>query len=214
MASLTVSAKGGGKDFSIHPAGVYAARCTRIIDVGTHDTEYKGEKKKSHKIILCFESSELMGEDEGEFAGKPYLIINRYTASLSDKAVMRRDLESWRGRKFTPAELSAFNLSNVLGKVCMVNMIHSDPAANGKVYSNASSIMPLPAGMQAPAAVGELSFFSLEEFDQAAFDKLSDYYKELIKTSDEYKAMFAPKAPVKQAPTKAAASIDDDDIPF
>lgn len=213
MASLIVSGKGGGKDFAIHPAGVFAARCTRIIDLGTHDGEWKGKAKKQHKIVFCFESAELMDDDAGEFAGKPFLVIQRYTASLSDKALMRKDLESWRGRKFTPAEIDAFDLHNVLGKACMLNMVHSDPAPNGKVYSNAAAIMPLPAGMTAPKAVGDLVFFSLGEFDQSVYDSLSDYYKGEIAKSDEYKALTSskPKAPVK---TPVAAGIEDDDIPF
>lgn len=218
MSSLIVSAKGGGKDFAIHPACVTAARCTRIIDMGTHDGEWKGKAKKTHKIVFCFESAELMDEDQGEYAGLPFLIIQRYTASLSDKAVMRKDLESWRGRKFTPAELDAFDLHNVLGKACMLNMVHSDPVAGtGKVYSNVGAIMPLPAGMTAPKAVGELIFFSLSQFDQAVYDGLSDYLKGEIAKSDEYKAMFAPAkggSTPKTAAIKPPADLDDDDIPF
>src|SRR4051812_45284681 len=98
MASLIVSGN-TGKDFTIHPAGVTAARCTRIIDLGTQDGEYKGKAKKIHKIMFAFESAVLMGDDEGEYAGKPFLITTRYTASLGEKALMRKDLESWRGRK-------------------------------------------------------------------------------------------------------------------
>jgi hypothetical protein len=213
MASLIVSGK-GGKDFEIHPAGVTAARCTRIIDLGTHDGEYKGKAKKDHKIQFGFESATLMGDDAGEFAGKPFLITQRFTASLGEKANLRKILESWRGRKFTPAEIDGFDLKNVLGKACMLNMVHSDPVPGKKQYSNIASIMPLPAGMTCPQAVGELIFFSLGDFDQAAFDKLSDYYKELISQSDEYKAMFGNKKPAAAAPAAVAPTIDDDDIPF
>ena len=215
MASLIVSGN-SGKEFTIHPAGVFAARCTRIIDLGTHDTEWEGKKKKSHKIAFAFESAELMGDDEGEFAGKPFLIVQRYTASLGAKANMRADLESWRGRKFTPAEIEAFDLHNVLGKACFVNMVHSDSDKSGKVYSNIASIMPLPAGMTAPKAVGELIFFSMSDFDQDTYDKLGEYYKKTIAESDEYKAMFAPKpaASSKPAPKQTAAELQDADIPF
>ena len=213
MASLIVSGK-SGKDFTIHPPGVFAARCTRIIDLGTHDTEWEGKKKKTHKIVFAFESAELMGDDEGEFAGKPYLIVQRYTASLGAKAKMRADLESWRGRKFTPAEIESFDLHNVLGKPCFVNMVHSDSDSSGKTYSNVASIMPLPAGMSAPKAVGELLFFSLSDFDQDIYDKLGDYYKKTIAESDEYKSMFSPKQAAKQAPAKKVVELDEEQIPF
>ena len=216
MASLIVSGN-SGKDFVIHPAGVFAARCTRIIDLGTQTGEWEGKEKKTHKIVFAFESAELMGDDQGEFAGKPFLITTRYTASLGTKANMRKDLESWRGRKFTPAEIEAFDLHNILGKACMVNMVHSDPTKDGKVYSNISAIMPLPAGMTAPKAVGELMFFTLSDFDQDIYDKLGDYYKKAIAESDEYKALFSPKpAPPSKstAASRQAAEIDAEDIPF
>jgi hypothetical protein len=221
--SLIVSAKGAGKDFAIHPAMVTAARCTRIIDLGTVDGEYKGKAKKIHKIMFAFESAELMPDTEGEYAGKPFLVIQRYTASLSEKGLLRPALESWRGRKFTPAELDAFDLKNVLGKACMLNVVHTDPDDKGKVYANLSAIMPLPKGMTAPEAVGDLVFFSCSDFDQAAFDKLSDGLKEQIKKSDEYKALFpngAPPAPAQKQPaapvqkSQPADEIQDDDIPF
>lgn len=213
MSSLIVSGN-SGKDFTIHPGGVFAARCTRIIDLGTHDTEWEGKAKKQHKIVFAFESAELMGDDQGEFAGKPFLILQRYTASLGTKAKMRGDLESWRGRPFTPAEIEAFDLHNVLGKACMVNMIHSEPSG-GKVYSNVKAIMPLPAGIPAPKAVGPLVFFSLSDFDNAVYEGLSEYYRTEIAKSDEYKAMFGGKSASKAAAKQeAVAEIQDDDIPF
>ena len=216
MASLIVSGN-SGKEFTIHPAGVFAARCTRIVDLGTHDTEWEGKKKKQHMINFSFESAELMGEDEGEYAGKPFLVNQQYTASLGQKSNMRKALESWRGRAFTPAEIESFDLHNVLGKACMVNMLHEpgkkDPS---KTYSNIKAIMPLPAGMTAPKAVGELIFFSMSDFDQDTYDKLGEYYKKTIAESDEYKAMFAPKpaASSKPAPKQTAAELQDADIPF
>lgn len=222
MASLIVSGS-SGKEFAIHPAQVVAARCTRIIDLGTHDSEFEGKKKKKHEVAFCFESSELMPETEGDYAGKPFMMIQRYTFSLSDKANLRKALESWRGRPFTPAELDGFNLHNVLGKGCMLNITHSDGAkTKGKIYANVTSIMPLMKGMAAPEAVGEMVFFSLSDFVQAAYDSLSEYFQKVIADSDEYKAMGkpAPAAPApatssgKVPPARTPAADFDDDIPF
>ena len=217
MASLIVN-QGGGKDFSIHPAVQTAARCTRIIDLGTVEGTWEGKAKKQHKIVFGFESAELVGDDEGDFSGKPFLIIERFTASLSDKANMRKFLEAWRGRKFTKQELDAFDLKNVLKAPCYVSMVHTDPNAQGKVYSNVSSIMPLPKGMTMPDPAGEVIFFSLnpnEPFDAAGYEKLGDYYKKAIAESDEYKAFHAPKSrpPAGQHRPHPPGPADDD-IPF
>lgn len=203
--SLVVSAKSQGADFQPHPSGVYPARCTRIIDLGRQEANFKGQAKLVHKILFAFESSEPM--PDGEKKGEPFLITTRYTASLSDKAILRKDLESWRGRKFSSAELEAFDLKAVLGKPCLLNMIHNDEG--GKTYANISSIMPLAASMTAPQARGELLFLSLAAFDKSVFDKLSDKLKETIAKSPEYQAILAGK-PAGQG----SMSDMDDDIPF
>lgn len=206
--SLIVSGK-SGKEFALHPEGPTAARCTRIIDLGTVKGEYKGKAKMIHDVRFAFESAVLMPESEGEYAGKPFLIVQKFTASLGEKANLRKFLEAWRGRKFTEAELDGFDLKNVLGKPCFLNIVHSE---DGK-YANISSVMPLPAGIVAPPAVGEQLFLTLSEegFDQAVYDKLSDNTKARIAESAEYKALKGTKPAAK--PAAAAADLDDD-IPF
>jgi hypothetical protein len=211
--SLMVSAQGGGKDFAIHPQEVVAARCTRIIDLGSQLARagYDGKAPKaSRKVMFCFESSALI--PEGDFEGQPFVIVQQYTLSIGDKANMRKDLEAWRGRKFTPQELDGFDLKNVLGKACMLNIVHSEPDGSGKVFANIGSIMPLPSGMTAKAAYGELLFFSLNDFSKATFEKLPDWVKKKVVTSPEYIVIQQDSAPPKSGP--AAANIDDDDIPF
>lgn len=203
---LTVSAKGGGADFAPHPPGVFAARCVRIIDLGTQTTTWKGQNKDSHKIIIGFETEALI--EDGEKAGKPFLIQSRYTASLNEKSMLRRDLESWRGRKFTDQELEAFDLKNVLSKACLLNVVHSDNG--GKTYANISGIMPLPGNMKAPPPSGASVFFTLEDFDPEVFDSLSDGLREVISKSPEFKALGKKKA----APQSQPLEEMEDDIPF
>ena len=54
----------------------------------------------------------------------PRTISPRYTASLNVKSVLRRDLSAWRGRDFTQAELEEFNLRNIVGAPCLLQVIH------------------------------------------------------------------------------------------
>jgi hypothetical protein len=210
--SLIVSGKSQGADFAPHPEGAYPARCVRIIDMGTQTKQFKGESSELHQIMFGFESSELM--PDGEKKGLPFLISTKLTASLGPKANMRKLFESWRGRKFTPAEIEGFDLKNVLGKPCIIQVVHSEPNAQGKVYANIQNIMGLMPGMTVPPAKNELVFFSLSAFDKSVYDSLSDRLKEQIAQSPEYKALGvkAPaKAPASQAP---AGDMEDADIPF
>ena len=57
-------------------------------------------------------------------------------------------------------------------------------------------------------------FFSLNEFDQTVYDGMTDYYKEQIAQSDEYKAMFSKKARPAAVNDERVAVVTDDDIPF
>ena len=128
----------GSTDFKLPPPGSFLARLYRIIDIGTQTTEWMGKKKMQRKIICMFE---LHGEDnEGNPLamddGKPLVVSKRYTLSLDEKATLRKDLEAWRGKEFTQAELDGFNLEVLLGKFCMVAITHSD--YNDKKYATAS----------------------------------------------------------------------------
>lgn len=200
-------------DFKLPPAGNFMARMYRLIDIGTQTTEWMGKKKMQRKIICMFE---LHGEDnDGQPLkmndGKPLIVSKRYTLSLDEKATLRKDLESWRGKKFTDEELEGFNLEVLLGKFCMVSITHS--SYEGKEYANISNISQVPAALKKlgePAGVNETLVFTLEPFDQSKFEKLSEGLQGVIKKSVEYRNTFEGGIPEQSADS----GIADDSIPF
>ena len=201
-------------DFKLPPAGSFMAKLYRIIDIGTQTTEWMGKKKMQRKIIAMFE---LHGEDnDGQplqtAEGKPLIASKRYTLSLDEKATLRKDLEAWRGKAFTQEELDGFNLEVLLGKCCMVNITHS--SYEGKEYANISGISQVPVALKKlgePVGVNELMIFTLDPFDQAKFEKLSEGMQGVIKKSAEYRNTFEPNS----APVSSVSSeLIDDDIPF
>jgi len=204
----------GQSDFKLPPAGNFMARLYRIIDIGTQTTEWMGKKKMQRKIIAMFE---LHGEDnDGQplqtAEGKPLIVSKRYTLSLDEKATLRKDLEAWRGKAFTQAELDGFNLEVLLGKCCMVSITHS--TYDGKEYANIAGISQVSAALKKlgePVGVNEPMIFTLDPFDQDKFNKLSEGMQGVIKKSAEYRNTFEPNAPtVSSAPSE----LIDDDIPF
>jgi hypothetical protein len=202
---MSLLASASGKDFENAPEGVAVTRCYRIIDLGTQTGEYMGKPKMAHKILVNWE---LLGTSNSE--GKPFTIGKKYTLSLDEKANLRKDLEAWRGRKFTPAELEGFDISKLIGAPCMINIIHA--TKDNKTYANIASIMPLAGGMVAPQLTYPKMLFSLSSFDQSVFDGLSDGLKKMIVTSPEY-AEVSGTAPAAPAGTSAAPDLDND-IPF
>ena len=134
----------GEKKFIFAPTGLQQAVCYGEWDLGWQKVEWEGKEKIMHKLMLGFELKETI--ESGEYEGKRFCVFKKYTALLSDKATLRKDLESWRGREFTKDELKGFDIGNVVGKGCMLNITHKE--ANGKTYVNISSISPLMKGME------------------------------------------------------------------
>lgn len=130
-----------GKEFTPAPIGAHQAVCVDVIDKGLMDTPW-GQKRK---IDIRWQISEDMEN------GKPFLVTKRYTASLNEKANLRKDLESWRGKAFTEAELEEFDVDVLIGVNCLVNVIHNtDP--KGRVWANVQTVTPLVKGMVKMAA--------------------------------------------------------------
>ena len=128
-----------GADFKPAPAGNWPAVCYRLIDLGTQETEYEGKKGKAHQISIWWE---LHDEETMTDEGKPMLIFKTFTFSMSEKANLRKVLESWRGKAFTAEDFGNFDMRNLLGVPCLVNVAHKD-GRNG-TYSYVAGVGKLP----------------------------------------------------------------------
>ena len=133
-----------GATFKPAPSGTFAAVCVDVIDLGALEVTYAGKTKVQHKIRIVWQIEE---EDEN---GRPFQVSRRYTLSLHEKAGLRKDLESWRGRAFNEEECQGFDIEKLLGVGCLLNIIHN--TKDGSTYANVSGIMKLPKGMPAPTA--------------------------------------------------------------
>ena len=121
---LTVK-ENGGSNIPILEEGSYPAVCYMLVDIGMQKNERYGNS--SRKVIIGWE---VAGEHvlvEGE--EKPRVFSARYTASLNEKSLLRRDLAAWRGRDFTEEELKAFDLKSILGAPCLIQIIHKEATA-------------------------------------------------------------------------------------
>ncbi len=205
--SLTIT-ETASSNFTPCPAGTYPARCILVCDLGTQDTEYQGEAKTAHKVLLSFE---ILDDETRRDDGEPFVMHKRYTASLHEKAALRKDLASWRGRDFTAEELAGFNVKAILGKPCLISVTHS--TKQDRTYANIASIMSLPKGMTCPPNKGELIWFDLSDTDSETFAKLGPRLQEQIKQSPEYKAAIN-RGPIGNTPAPAADPLGGDDIPF
>jgi hypothetical protein len=194
---LTVS-ENSGSTFKSAPAGTHVARCIRLIDIGTQHGEYQGKRTVRRQIIVMWElPNELMDGDEP----KPFVCSKFYTASLSEKANLRKDLEAWRGRAFSNEELAGFDLKTILGKPCMLSIVEKDGGG-----TKVGGVMSLPKGMQVPPHTNEVWSFDIDDWNEERFSAMSDGIKKLIQGSDEFQS-------IRQVPAGSVAEMTDD-IPF
>jgi hypothetical protein len=108
-----------------------------VNDIGTQVSEYQGKRKENVKVIISWELKETM--KEGDFVGKRFMMNKYYTKSLYEMANLTKDLESWRGKKFSQEELKGFDLDNLIGANCYLNII-----ATEKDTRKISAVLPLP----------------------------------------------------------------------
>ena len=142
---MSLVAKETGGNFIPAPAGVHQAVCVDVIDLGMVMSTYY--KKESHKCYIVWEIDEEMSD------GQRFTVRGRYTVSLNKKAVLRRDLESWRGRTFTDDELLGFDVEAVLGANCNVNVVQEK--REGETYANVTAITPLHKSQRKIAPSGK-----------------------------------------------------------
>jgi hypothetical protein len=138
--AIIATARSEGTTFEPAPGGVHQAVCVDVVDMGVLEVTYAGVTKKQHKVRLVWQIEELMDD------GKPFIVQKRYTLSLNEKATLRKDLEGWRGRSFTDAELAGFDLEVLVGINCLLNVVQRKPA--DRTYANVEAVMPLKRGME------------------------------------------------------------------
>lgn len=203
--SLTVT-ENSATSIAPIPEGTHLAVCYLLVDLGVQYNEVF--KNSSRKVMIGWE---IPGETyETEDGVKNRTITNRYTASLNEGSTLRRDLSAWRGRDFTEEELEEFNLRNIVGKSCLLNIIHK--VKNGRTYANIQSIMALPKEMKKGVLTLDPIVFDLDEMYTEDVDRLPQWIADVVKKSLTYQEMLKQNA-VGEEPQFEEIE-DDGDLPF
>ncbi len=209
-------AKESGTPMEPIPAGVYVAVCYAVIDLGTIFNEVYA--KKARKCLVMWEIPEVRGdfEREGKKVNLPRAISKRYSLTLGDKSTLRKDLESWRGRKFTEAELAGFDLKLLLGQACQLQVVNE--IREGRTYASISAIMSLPKGLAKPKPENPTLFFAFEPGVKPVLPAgTPEWVSKIIAGCDEWKTAQAATSPTQAPPAPAPAgnsAANDDDVPF
>ena len=209
---LTYKTSGGGEDFKRVPPGSHIAICNCVADLGIQPGSgmYPSPKRQ---VFIRFEVPEERVEyekDNKKYEG-PIVIGKTYTASMNEKANLRRDLESWRGREFTDEEAENFDVSSILGKAAMLSVVET--SKGDKTYSNIKSIGALPKGFKAGKAENPLLYYA--PGDEDSYDKLPEWIRKKIDAQikeDDRQVQYEGND--YQMDRGGDPGITDDDIPF
>jgi hypothetical protein len=226
---LTASSGGGG-DFEVVPVGTHRAICYKLVDAGTREEKFKDEEpKKRHTVFIFWELPDLRTSKD-----QPFSIFKQYTLSLNENSALHKDLKSWRGRSFSEEELKGFDLNNILGVSCDLEVEHT---AGGR--AKVVSVFKPDGGAKKLPTANDPVAFDLDDYclefsgDSCAkskemcdvFEGLPNFLCEMIEQSFEMAAAHSkgrkaeePKGLAAMAKMPKAAEVPDedfdDDIPF
>jgi len=199
------------KPRELPPAGAHTAICIYVVDLGTQETSF-GQRRQ---VFIGWELP-----DERTSAGAPFTIGRRYTYSSNSKAALRADIESWIGRPLSGADFGRLNLSDFLGRTCLLGVKHETKGE--RTHANVHSVLKPPKGtperLSASIAGVELSL-DARPFDPVSYDALPNWLKDTIGKSPEYQAAInpEPEPPKRQIARRTPAPMSEvlnDDVPF
>jgi hypothetical protein len=200
---INYKARSEGGTFTALPSGTYLAVCDIVAELGIQPGSGLYPSPKA-QIYLRFEvpDERVAFTKDGKDLEGPAVIGKPYTASMNEKANLRKDLESWRGKAFTDEEAESFDIASVLGKGCMLSV--TEAQRNGKTYTNITGIGKLVKGATCPKAENGPFLYSSDTTD--SYHSLPKWLRDKIDTQ------MTPKQATAQH--KQLTEIEDDDIPF
>ncbi len=199
-------------DFEIVPAGNHIAICNAVVDLGMQPgSGMYPEAKRQVYIRFELPTERIQYKKDGKELEGPMSIGRTLTASMSEKANLRKLIESWFGKRFPNDDAAAdFDLRNLLGRKCLLNVTHTEKGT--KTYANVSNATPIPKGMVADQPQHNPNlFFDLDDPDEKAYAALPEWLRKKI---DERLDEEPETSPEPAFAGSGGAPDFDDDIPF
>ena len=161
--------------------GVYTAISSMLIDLGPQRSTIDNNVRR--KFIMIWN---IVGEFiEVNNEKLPRVMSKEYTLSLNEKSNLRKDLQAWRGKAFTEEELQGFDILTVMNKPCQLQIINEEK--NGKTYTNISSIMAVPKGMNVEPLAETTIFITNNQETWSNYEKIPKWIRDKIKKAEGYK---------------------------
>jgi hypothetical protein len=132
--------------FAPYSEGTHAMACVDTIDLGEKVERFQDNPPRIvHKCALVF-----AGEERQAETGEPVTVSAEFTVSMYETAGLRRLLENWRGKTYTPEQAKAgVPLHKLVGQAALVTVEHKT-SGRGRTYAKVRNVGPMPKGLPAP----------------------------------------------------------------
>jgi hypothetical protein len=117
---------------------------------------------------------------------------------------MRKQIESWRGAKFTDEQAELFDVKKLVGQSCMLQVVHTP---DGK-YANVNNIMAPPKGTPKVKPENPAVYYGPD--DDAHFDQLPKFLQKKVEEQlsvDALKKEPPLNQPSPQRQSRAAEAV-------
>jgi hypothetical protein len=202
--SDAITATAAPSTFKAHDEGQFVGQCVDTINLGEKVQDFPGTKPYlAPTCALVFRTGE-RNPETGEYID----IAKEYTVSMGEKANLRKDLQTWRGKPYTPEQIDAgVPLDKLTGNHALLTVSHRT-SGKGRTYANITAIVGIPKQM----TNGTTDYRG--EYTRA------EYWETRKKEYAEAAAKFrAENAPPKAKATDfedfpGALADETDDLPF
>jgi len=181
MSNFTKSTADNGAEKVLPKAGLTQCVVTGLIMLGTKTETYKdGTSKDVFKLGLEMKLPTQHHIFDEEIGPEPLMLYRDVTFSLHPKATLNTIVTNMLGKSL-PGE---FDILEILGLNCMVNIVHVVKGDN--TYANAASFSPLMDGVDAVEL--PTRSFDIYSPDLEILALLPEWKQEQIKATKEFRA--------------------------
>ena len=192
-------------------ADYYIARCYGVIITGTTFNQRFGNTQTKVTFLWELPSELINYEKDGQTITAPKVISKSFTLSMNERATLRKNLESWIDRAFTPEELKqGVDISKFAGTACRL-AIGQAQKVDGTKYNTVDKVVRLKDG-KCPSLFNDKILFDItdENQDLDEINKLPGWIQDTVRKSDEWQRRMYPE----DYATEDASQYDDDVVEF
>lgn len=180
--------------------GSYLAVCVGVLAVGEQYVDrsaFGGKSDWESQLVFVFEFPSELDND-----GKPKQLNKEVNATNAPNGSLNKIMKDWNSREYTREQLAELELKEQLGKPCQITVLVSESG-----FSRITGISAIPKGIPVPTSATPHIHFSVEEWDDSAFEALPEWAQNKIKNSTQYQKDHAPVTTVEVKAPEAAQQM-------